>query len=96
MAEMKALDWDIRLKGRAWTRDEALARHDLISGSCRIEMDRGKLLWSDEDRLILLGLLLENVGAERAVMLGDPKAWRDAIAALDSGLASVSTEGHGK
>ena len=42
----------------------------------------GKILWSDEDRENLLGLLLENVGADRAVQLGDPEVWRAAVAKL--------------
>jgi hypothetical protein len=49
----------------------------------KLEMIRGKLLWSDEERVNLLGLLLENVGADRAVRLGDPQVWRDAVAALE-------------
>lgn len=57
----------------------------MIAVSCRIEMHQGQLLWSDEERLILLALLLENIGTERAVKLGDPRAWRDAVEALDRG-----------
>ncbi len=45
-------------------------------------MWRGKLFFSDAERVILLGLLLENVGVDRAVRLGDPQAWRDAVRAL--------------
>lgn len=45
-------------------------------------MFKGKLLWEDEDRLALLGLLLENVGAEAAVRLGAPDVWRAAVAQL--------------
>lgn len=45
-------------------------------------MVEGKLLWGDEERVKLLGLLLENVGADRAVRLGSVKVWRDALAAL--------------
>lgn len=82
---MNDCDWDIRLSGRAWAKDEAFARHDLVAGTCRIEMIQGKLLWSDEDRLVLLALLLENVGALRAAKLGDPNVWRDAVKALDPG-----------
>jgi hypothetical protein len=48
----------------------------------KLEMIGGKLLWSDEDREMLLGLLLENVGADRAVRLGDPEVWRAAVAKL--------------
>lgn len=84
---MNARDWDIRLGGRAWARDEALSRHGMIAESCRIEMDRGKLLWSDEERLILLALLLENIGAAKVVKLGDPQVWRDAVATLGKATA---------
>lgn len=77
---MTAMQWDIRREGRAWTASEAMDRYQLTPE--KLEMIRGKLLWSDEDREILLGLLLENVGVDRAVRMGDPKVWRAAIAAL--------------
>jgi hypothetical protein len=48
----------------------------------KFEMVGGKLFWSDEDRETLLGLLLENVGADRAVQFGDPDVWRAAVAKL--------------
>ena len=44
----------------------------------------GTLFCSDEDRLYVLKLLLENVGADQAVRLGDPSVWREAIAAFDA------------
>ena len=42
----------------------------------------GKLFNTDEQRLLMLGMLLENLGADAAVRLGDPQVWRDAVAAL--------------
>lgn len=42
----------------------------------------GKLLYDDEARLILLGRLLENVGADAACRLDDPDVWRAAVARL--------------
>jgi hypothetical protein len=48
-----------------------------------MEMFEGKLLWYEEDRVKLLGLLLENVGADRAVRLGNPDVWRGAVRSLD-------------
>jgi hypothetical protein len=48
----------------------------------KIELIDGKLLWSRKDREALLGLLLENVGADRTVQLGDPDVWRAAVAKL--------------
>jgi len=50
----------------------------------KMEMIEGKLLWYDEDRAKLLGLLLENVGADRAARLGDPNVWRAAVRSLDA------------
>ena len=45
-------------------------------------MTRGKLLWSEEERVTLLAALLENVGALKAVQLGNRQVWRDAVAQL--------------
>jgi hypothetical protein len=76
---MRVKRWDIRREGRSWGR-EALARYALAPE--KIEMIAGKLLASDDERLTLLALLLENVGANEAVRLGDPDVWRAAIAVL--------------
>jgi hypothetical protein len=72
--------WDIRNKGRAWGKEEVLGRYSLKPH--KVEVIKGKLLWSAKEREILLGLLLENVGADRAVQLGDPAVWRAAVAKL--------------
>ena len=69
--------WNIRRAGRAWGAGEARARFELTPE--KFEMCDGKLFWSEADRLTLLGLLLENVGADAAVRLGDPEVWRTAI-----------------
>ena len=73
------VSWDIRRTGRAWGED-AHDRYQLTPE--KLEMYKGRLLWSDEERLLLLGLLLENVGADAAVRLGDPSVWREAVASL--------------
>ena len=77
---MEQSTWNIGLEGRAWSGTEAKQRHDLLPA--QLEMVRGKLLWSEEDRVVLLAALLENVGALRAVQLGDPQVWRTAVAQL--------------
>ena len=69
--------WDIRREGRAWGADEAQARFALTPE--KFEMWKGKLFWSDADRVTLLGLLLENVGMDRAIRLGNADLWRSAI-----------------
>jgi hypothetical protein len=45
-------------------------------------MSGGKLFWSEQQRLLLLGLLPENARLDAAVRLGDPRVWREAMAAL--------------
>ena len=77
---MSRVQWDIRNEGRAWGAGEAMQRFYLTPE--KFEMVDGKLLWSDEDRETLLGLLLENVGADRAAQLGDANVWRAAVAKL--------------
>lgn len=77
---MADIEWDIRREGRGWG-DRSLDRYMLAPE--KIELIEGKLFWSEEDRLAMLGLLLENVGVDAAVRLGDPNVWREAIAALD-------------
>ena len=73
-------DIDLRRDGRTWEGTEGRERFALVPG--KFEMVRGKLFWSDEDRLTVLALLLENVGVDRAVRLGDPNVWREAVAIL--------------
>ena len=71
------IHWDIRLQGRAWRADELPARYNLTPE--KIELIEGILFWTDADRITMLGLLLENVGASAAVSLGDPAVWKEAI-----------------
>ena len=77
---MTKAKWDIRNEGRAWGKDEAWAR--VVLTPEKIEMVKGKLLSTEQDRETLLALLLENVGADRAVQLGNPEVWRAAVAKL--------------
>ncbi len=70
---------DIRREGRTWEGGEALPRYALVPG--KLELIKGRLLWSDEERLILLALLLENVGIHQAIKLGEIETWRAAVEA---------------
>ena len=72
--------WRIERRGRAWQKDEAMRRWELTPD--RLEMVEGRLLWDEQSRLALLGLLLENVGADAAVRLGEPAVWMEAVEAL--------------
>jgi hypothetical protein len=77
---MPQVRWNIGRTGRAWTADEALGCFELTPE--KFEMAEGKLFWDDTQRLTLLALLLENVGVDQAVRLGDPEVWRAAIREL--------------
>jgi len=73
--------YDIRREGRSWSREEWEARRE--PGPEKFELVEGRLFWCEEDRLAILAMLLENVGVDRAVRLGDPAVWREAVARLD-------------
>ncbi len=57
-----------------------IARYELSPG--RTEMIDAKIFACDEERLIMVGLLLENLGVDKVMQLGDPRMWKDAAAAL--------------
>jgi Uma2 family endonuclease len=80
-ADMPQRNWNITRKGYAWNADEALSR--LREFPAKAEMMDGKLFWSEEDRLIALGCLLENVGIDKALRFCELQLWKDAIADLE-------------
>lgn len=83
--DMGKIAWDIRSKGRAWRGEEARLRHALLPE--KLEIIQGRLLWDDDERRLVLGLLLENLGADEAVRLGPPEVWRAAVARLPAEAA---------
>jgi hypothetical protein len=72
------MEFDIRREGRVWTREEVKEKYHKLCPE-KIELIEGKMFWSDEERLAMLGLLLENVGIDAAVALGDAELWRQAV-----------------
>jgi hypothetical protein len=81
--------WDIQRDGRAWG-DEAMSRYQMTPE--KTEMVGGRLYGTEEERLTMLALLLENVGADRAVRLGNASTWRGAAAALNEEHDDQETE----
>jgi hypothetical protein len=81
--------WDIRREGHAWG-VEAMSRYRMTPE--KTEMLAGRLYGTEEERLTMLALLLENVGADEAVRLGEASVWRAAVAALDNGNQDQKTE----
>ena len=72
------MEFDIRREGRKWSREEIEQKYYKLSPE-KIELIEGKMFWNEEERLAMLALLLENVGMDAAVALGDPDLWRQAI-----------------
>jgi hypothetical protein len=60
----------------------------------KIEMGEGKLFISEADRLLMLGMLLENCGLDAAVRMGDPEEWRRAVARLDDPQTNLRSRVH--
>jgi hypothetical protein len=83
---ISSLKLDIRRDGRAWSSEEIHERLAHID-DFKLEIHDGKLLFSDEARRKVLTMLLENVGLDAVVRLGDPMRWKEAI---DARLAAES------
>ena len=77
---MKRNDWDIRREGRRWTREEQDRRSNQAPE--KIEYVDG-IFDSDEARLTVLAMLLENLGIDKAVQLGNLADWKAGVAELD-------------
>ena len=73
-------DWDIRNEGREWQGEEVRERWERAPE--KIELIDGRIFGWEEYELNMLGLLLEQLGADRAVQFGDPEVWRRAVAKL--------------
>ena len=77
-AEDASMEFNIQRQGRKWSRAEIEQKYHKLCPE-KIELIEGKMFWSDELRLNMLALLLENVGIDAAVGLGDPRLWKQAI-----------------
>ena len=80
MSEERPFGFDIRREGRPWTREEIAAKyqpHETVPE--KMELIDGKLFWSDEHRTTMLGWMLEHMGADAALRLGEPEVWKEAV-----------------
>lgn len=85
------MEINIQRQGRKWSRAEIEQKYLKMCPE-KIELVKGKMFWSDEDRLNMLAFLLENVGMDAAVALGDPALWKQAI---DERLMTIRGEPSG-
>ena len=77
---MEYSDWDIRREGRRWTQEEAERR--IYQAPEKIEF-AGGIFGSEDQRLTVLGMLLENLGIDKAIRFGKLDDWKAAIADLE-------------
>jgi hypothetical protein len=73
---MKPINWDIRRQGRQWSNEEFDQR--IYHAPEKIEYVNG-IFASDRQRLIVLGMLLENLGIDRVIRFGKLEDWKAAI-----------------
>lgn len=76
---MENIVWKIGRAGRAWSEDEAFQRHNLLPEPTKIELHQGRLFWSDEERLLVVAMLLENLGIDKVIRLLDPDLLFEAL-----------------
>jgi hypothetical protein len=77
---MKPIEWDIRRVGRRWSNEEFDQR--IYQAPEKIEYVNG-IFASDRERLVVLGMLLENLGIDKAIRFGKLEDWKAAIADLE-------------
>ena len=87
---MEPLNWDIRRKGRLWSHEEFDER--ISQAPEKIEYVNG-IFASHPERLIVLGMLLENLGIDRAVQFGRLEDWKAAIEDREKKQGSGSQPG---
>jgi hypothetical protein len=72
------MEFSIQRQGRKWSRAEIEEKYHKLCPE-KIELIEGKMFWTHEQRLNMLAVLLENVGMDVAVTLGDPTLWKQAV-----------------
>ena len=73
-------EWDIRREGHEWKGETFDKR--IYQAPEKIEFVGG-IFTNDRERLTVLAMLLENLGIDTAVRLGNPADWKAAAAELD-------------
>ena len=74
-------EWDIRREGREWSAEEFNRR--IYQAPEKIEF-AGGIFVDDEERMTVLAMLLENLGIDKVIRLGNPADWKAAVAELET------------
>ena len=75
-------EWDIHREGRQWKGEEFEKR--IYQAPEKIEFVGG-IFVNERERLTVLAMLLENLGIDKAVRLGNLPDWKAALAELTDG-----------
>jgi hypothetical protein len=78
--------WDIRREGRRWTKEESERR--LYQAPEKIEFVGG-IFAEEKQRLLVLGMLLENLGIDKVIRFGNLADWKAAIVDLERQTGQV-------
>ncbi len=78
---------DIRREGRQWTREES--EYWMRHAPEEIEFVGG-IFAGERQRLLVLGMILENLGIDKVVRFGNLADWKAAIADLERQQTSAS------
>ena len=74
-------EWKIEREGREWKGEEFDKR--IYQAPRKIEYVGGIFI-DERQRLTVLAMLLENLGIDKAVRLGNPDDWKAAVAQLEN------------
>jgi hypothetical protein len=81
MQDFDPNEWDIQREGHQWKGVKFDKR--IYQAPEKIEFVAG-IFTSEEERLTVLAMLLENLGIDKAIRLGNPADWKEAVAELTS------------
>ena len=74
-----SIEWHIKREGQEWKGEMFNKR--IYQAPEKIEFVGG-IFTSEEERLRVLAMLLENLGIDKAIRLGNPADWKAAVAEL--------------
>jgi len=81
MKDFDPKKWHIRREGQQWLGGKFKNR--IYQAPEKIEFVEGGIFTNERERLTVLAMLLENLGIDKAVRLGDPADWKAAVMELD-------------
>jgi hypothetical protein len=83
-SDLNPSEWDIRREGRKWTSEET--EYWMYHAPNKIEFVGG-IFAGEQERLRVLGMLLELLGIDKVVRFGGLDDWKAAIADLEESQA---------